>query len=89
MDYTSKTNTVTMTDLSRSPGKYFRQLESSGDTLLVIKNSEIKYAVMNIETYKKLIEVEELFENSQIAEILKERAVVPKEEYLEVDIDDI
>ncbi|AFK06892.1 Phd_YefM [Mesotoga prima MesG1.Ag.4.2] len=78
-----------MTDLSRSPGKYFRQLESSGDTLLVIKNSEIKYAVMNIETYKKLIEAEELFENSQIAEILKERAVVPKEEYLEVDIDEI
>ncbi|WP_121550713.1 hypothetical protein [Mesotoga sp. BH458_6_3_2_1] len=78
-----------MTDLSRSPGKYFRQLESSGDTLLVIKNSEIKYAVMNIETYKKLIEVEELFENSQIAEILKERAAVPKEEYLEVDIDEI
>ncbi|MDD4208596.1 MAG: hypothetical protein PHO82_09805 [Mesotoga sp.] len=78
-----------MTDLSRSPGKYFRQLESSGDTLLVIKNSEIKYAVMNIETYEKLIEVEELFENSQIAEILKERAAVPKEEYLEVDIDEI
>lgn len=78
-----------MTDLSRSPGKYFRQLESSGDTLLVIKNSEIKYAVMNIETYKKLIEAEELFENSQIAEILKERAAVPKEEYLEVDIDEI
>ncbi len=78
-----------MTDLSRSPGKYFRQLESSDDALLVIKNSEIKYAVMNIETYKKLIEVEELFENSQIAEILKERAVVPKEEYVEVDIDDI
>jgi len=78
-----------MTELSRSPGKYFRQLENSGDTLLVIKNSEIKYAVMNIETYKKLIKVGELFENSQIAEIVKERAVVPKEEYLEVDIDDI
>ncbi|WP_366144358.1 hypothetical protein [Mesotoga sp.] len=56
---------------------------------MVIKNSEIKYAVMNIETYEKLIEVEELFENSQIAEILKERAAVPKEEYLEVDIDEI
>ena len=89
MDGLSKDATVSMTDLSRSPAKYFKQLEKSKRALLAIKNSEIKYAVMNIKEYEKLIELKELIERSEIAGILEARAETPKEEYLEADIDSL
>ncbi len=82
-----KSSTVKMTDLSRSPGKYFRRLDDRDEALLVIKNSGIKYAVINADLYERLLELQELSERYQIADLLSKRGKTSEDEYIEVDPD--
>lgn len=69
---------VSSTDISRSFGKYLKA--SKEKPIFIIKNNEVEGVLLDIETYKELVEAYELMQDRQIArEIFEQPTFNPED----------
>lgn len=68
---------VPISDISNSFSKYFRKLKEQSDPLFIMKNNSIEAVMLNVDDYERLIEVQEMYEELQLADLALRRLEKP------------
>ena len=68
---------VPISDISNSFSKYFRKLKEHSEPLFIIKNNSIEAVMLNVDDYEHLLEVQEMYEELQLADTALRRLEKP------------
>lgn len=68
---------VPISDISNSFSKYFRKLKEQSEPLFIMKNNSIEAVMLNVDDYEHLLEVQEMYEELQLADTALRRLEKP------------
>ncbi|MEW6662071.1 MAG: type II toxin-antitoxin system Phd/YefM family antitoxin [Bacillota bacterium] len=69
---------VPISDMANRFSKYFKQLKEKSDPIFIMKNNSIEAVMLNVEDYEKLLEIQESYEELQLADLALRRLEKPK-----------
>jgi PHD/YefM family antitoxin component YafN of YafNO toxin-antitoxin module len=73
----NRNSLVPISDISNCFSKYFRKLKEQSEPLFIIKNNSIEAVMINVDDYEHLLEVQEMYEELQLADTALRRLEKP------------